>query len=90
MKVLTGLLEALKGRPGCSDSRCKAREKHPSACRLYVAILFTRCELTTTRIWCWGALLFHVLGEQIASQKAMLQRFDLMELKDKLPDDLPL
>ncbi len=49
-------------------------------------------ELTIVQNLVLHAKLFHVPKEQIEPQRVqlMLERFDLEEVKEKLPDDLPL
>ena len=92
MKVLTGLLEASEGQAWLfgqpvqgSDIRTRRRVGYMSqSFSLY-------SELTIIQNLVLHAKLFHVPVEQIdARVEQMLQRFDLIELKDKLPDDLPL
>lgn len=92
MKVLTGLLEASEGQAWLfgqpvqgSDIRTRRRVGYMSqSFSLY-------SELTILQNLVLHAKLFHVPAEQIdARVEQMLQRFDLMEIKDKLPDDLPL
>jgi ribosome-dependent ATPase len=92
MKVLTGLLEASEGQAWLFGQPVQGSDIGTRRRVGYMSQSFSLySELTIIQNLVLHAKLFHVPAEQIASRvQQMLQRFDLMELKDKLPDDLPL
>lgn len=92
MKVLTGLLEASEGQAWLfgqpvegSDIATRRRVGYMSqGFSLYT-------ELSITQNLVLHAKLFHVPKTQIDERvQVMLQRFELEDVKDKLPNDLPL
>ncbi len=92
MKVLTGLLEASEGEAWLFGQPVQGSDIATRRRVGYMSQSFSLySELTILQNLVLHAKLFHVPAEQIESRvQQMLQRFDLMELKDKLPDDLPL
>ena len=92
MKVLTGLLEASEGQAWLFGQPVEGSDIATRRRVGYMSQSFSLySELTIIQNLVLHAKLFHVPAEQIdARVEQMLQRFDLMELKDKLPDDLPL
>ncbi|GAA5184402.1 ribosome-associated ATPase/putative transporter RbbA [Acinetobacter kookii] len=92
MKVLTGLLEASEGQAWLFGQSVQGSDIATRRRVGYMSQSFSLySELTIIQNLVLHAKLFHVPAEQIASRvQEMLQRFDLMGLKDKLPDDLPL
>ncbi|MGE4317237.1 ribosome-associated ATPase/putative transporter RbbA [Acinetobacter sp.] len=92
MKVLTGLLEASEGQAWLFGQPVQGSDIATRRRVGYMSQSFSLySELTIIQNLVLHAKLFHVPAEQIASRvQEMLQRFDLMALKDKLPDDLPL
>lgn len=92
MKVLTGLLEASEGQAWLFGQPVQGSDINTRRRVGYMSQSFSLySELTIIQNLVLHAKLFHVPAEQIdARVEQMLQRFDLMELKDKLPDDLPL
>lgn len=92
MKVLTGLLEASEGKAWLFGQPVQGSDIATRRRVGYMSQSFSLySELTIIQNLVLHAKLFHVPAEQIdARVEQMLQRFDLMELKDKLPDDLPL
>lgn len=92
MKVLTGLLEASEGQAWLFGQPVKGSDIRTRRRVGYMSQSFSLySELTIIQNLVLHAKLFHVPVEQIdARVEQMLQRFDLIELKDKLPDDLPL
>lgn len=92
MKVLTGLLEASEGQAWLFGQPVQGGDIATRRRVGYMSQSFSLySELTIIQNLVLHAKLFHVPAEQIASRvQEMLQRFDLMGLKDKLPDDLPL
>lgn len=92
MKVLTGLLEASEGQAWLFGQPVQGSDIATRRRVGYMSQSFSLySELTIIQNLVLHAKLFHVSVEQIdARVEQMLQRFDLMELKDKLPDDLPL
>lgn len=92
MKVLTGLLEASEGQAWLFGQPVEGSDIATRRRVGYMSQSFSLySELTITQNLVLHAKLFHVPAEQIASRvHEMLQRFDLSNVKDKLPDDLPL
>ena len=92
MKVLTGLLEASEGQAWLFGQPVQGSDIATRRRVGYMSQSFSLySELTIIQNLVLHAKLFHVPAEQIDTRvEQMLQRFDLMELKDKLPDDLPL
>ncbi len=92
MKVLTGLLEASEGQAWLFGQPVQGSDMSTRRRVGYMSQSFSLySELTIIQNLVLHAKLFHVPAEQIDVRvEQMLQRFDLMELKDKLPDDLPL
>ncbi|WP_166171965.1 ribosome-associated ATPase/putative transporter RbbA [Acinetobacter sp. SA01] len=92
MKVLTGLLEASEGQAWLFGQPVQGSDMATRRRVGYMSQSFSLySELTIIQNLVLHAKLFHVPAEQVdARVEQMLQRFDLMELKDKLPDDLPL
>lgn len=92
MKVLTGLLEASEGQAWLFGQPVQGSDIATRRRVGYMSQSFSLySELTILQNLVLHAKLFHVPAEQIASRvQEMLQRFDLIGLKDKLPDDLPL
>ncbi|MGX5699528.1 ribosome-associated ATPase/putative transporter RbbA [Acinetobacter kookii] len=92
MKVLTGLLEASEGQAWLFGQPVEGSDIATRRRVGYMSQSFSLySELTIIQNLVLHAKLFHVPAEQIdARVEQMLQRFDLIELKDKLPDDLPL
>lgn len=92
MKVLTGLLEASEGQAWLFGQPVEGSDIATPRRVGYMSQSFSLySELTITQNLVLHAKLFHVPAEQIASRvHEMLQRFDLSNVKDKLPDDLPL
>lgn len=92
MKVLTGLLEASEGQAWLFGQPVEGSDISTRRRVGYMSQSFSLySELTILQNLVLHAKLFHVPAEQIdARVEQMLQRFDLMEMKDKLPDDLPL
>ncbi|WP_349929882.1 ribosome-associated ATPase/putative transporter RbbA (plasmid) [Acinetobacter sp. A1-4-2] len=92
MKVLTGLLEASEGQAWLFGQPVQGSDIATRRRVGYMSQSFSLySELTIIQNLVLHAKLFHVPAEQIdARVEQMLQRFDLRELKDKLPDDLPL
>lgn len=92
MKVLTGLLEASEGQAWLFGQPVQGSDMATRRRVGYMSQSFSLySELTIIQNLVLHAKLFHVPAEQIASRvQEMLQRFDLMALKDQLPDDLPL
>lgn len=92
MKVLTGLLEASEGQAWLFGQPVQGSDIATRRRVGYMSQSFSLySELTIIQNLVLHAKLFHVPAEQIDVRvEQMLQRFDLMELKDKLPDDFPL
>lgn len=92
MKVLTGLLEASEGQAWLFGALVEGDNIETRRRVGYMSQAFSLySELTIMQNLVLHAKLFHVPAEQINDRvQLMLQRFDLAELKDKLPDDLPL
>ena len=92
MKVLTGLLEASEGQAWLFGQPVQGSDISTRRRVGYMSQSFSLySELTIIQNLVLHAKLFHVPAEQMdARVEQMLQRFDLMEIKDKLPDDLPL
>lgn len=92
MKVLTGLLEASDGKAWLFGQPVEGSDITTRRRVGYMSQSFSLyTELTITQNLVLHAKLFHVQESQIdARVQLMLQRFDLEQVKDKLPDDLPL
>ncbi|MFV5503441.1 ribosome-associated ATPase/putative transporter RbbA [Acinetobacter sp. 226] len=92
MKVLTGLLEASEGQAWLFGQPVEGSNIETRRRVGYMSQSFSLySELTITQNLVLHAKLFHVPAEQIDTRvQQMLQRFDLAEVKNKLPDDLPL
>ena len=92
MKVLTGLLEASEGQAWLFGQPVDSRDLSTRHRVGYMSQAFSLySELTITQNLVMHAKLFHVLKEQIPERvQAMLDRFDLQEVKDSLPDAVPL
>ena len=92
MKVLTGLLEASEGQAWLFGQPVDSRDLSTRHRVGYMSQAFSLySELTITQNLVMHAKLFHVPKEQIPERvQAMLDRFDLQEVKDSLPDAVPL
>lgn len=92
MKVLTGLLEASEGEAWLFGQAVDANQIETRRRVGYMSQAFSLySELTILQNLVLHAKLFHVPAEQIQPRvQLMLQRFDLLDVQDKLPDDLPL
>ncbi|WP_443098200.1 ATP-binding cassette domain-containing protein [Acinetobacter sp. GSS19] len=92
MKMLTGLLPATEGQAWLFG---KPVDGHDLATRQRVGYMSQSFslygELTVLQNLVLHARLFHVPSEQITPRVAeMLQRFDLENVQDELPEKLPL
>ena len=92
MKVLTGLLEASEGQAWLFGQPVDSRDLSTRHRVGYMSQSFSLySELTITQNLVMHAKLFHVPKEQISERvQAMLDRFDLNEIKHSLPDAVPL
>jgi ribosome-dependent ATPase len=92
MKVLTGLLEASEGQAWLFGEPVEGNNIETRRRVGYMSQAFSLySELTIVQNLVLHAKLFHVPKEQIEPRvQLMLERFDLEEVKEKLPDDLPL
>ena len=92
MKVLTGLLEASEGQAWLFGQPVDSRDLSTRHRVGYMSQSFSLySELTITQNLVMHAKLFHVPKAQISERvHAMLERFDLHEVKDSLPDAVPL
>lgn len=92
MKVLTGLLEASEGQAWLFGQPVEGGDIETRRRVGYMSQAFSLySELTILQNLVLHAKLFHVPAEQIDERVAlMLQRFDLEDVKEKLPEDLPL
>ncbi|WP_416679708.1 ribosome-associated ATPase/putative transporter RbbA [Acinetobacter gerneri] len=92
MKVLTGLLEASEGEAWLFGQSVEGSDIETRRRVGYMSQAFSLySELTIEQNLVLHAKLFHVPAEQIDQRvQLMLQRFDLENVRTKLPDDLPL
>ncbi len=92
MKVLTGLLEASEGQAWLFGQPVEGSNIETRRRVGYMSQAFSLySELTIVQNLVLHAKLFHVPQEQIEPRvQLMLERFDLENVKEKLPDDLPL
>lgn len=92
MKVLTGLLGASEGQAWLFGQPVEGGDIETRRRVGYMSQAFSLySELTILQNLVLHAKLFHVPAEQIDERVAlMLQRFDLEDVKEKLPEDLPL
>ncbi len=92
MKVLTGLLEASEGKAWLFGQAVEGSDIATRQRVGYMSQSFSLyTELTILQNLVLHAKLFHVATEKIDERvQLMLQRFDLMDVKNKLPNDLPL
>ena len=92
MKVLTGLLDASEGQAWLFGKLVEGNNIDTRRRVGYMSQAFSLySELTILQNLVLHAKLFHVPAEQIDERvELMLQRFDLIHAKDKLPTDLPL
>lgn len=92
MKVLTGLLEASEGQAWLFGEPVEGNNIETRRRVGYMSQAFSLYrELTIMQNLVLHAKLFHVPVDQIdARVQLMLERFDLIEVQDKLPDDIPL
>ncbi len=92
MKVLTGLLEASEGQAWLFGQAVETSDLNTRRRVGYMSQSFSLYnELTILQNLEMHAKLFHVPKEQIPQRvQAMLERFELVEVKHSLPDALPL
>ncbi len=92
MKVLTGLLPASEGKAWLFGHEVEGENIEIRRKVGYMSQAFSLyTELTVLQNLVLHAKLFHVPAEQIDERvEAMLDRFDLHEMKHSLPDQLPL
>ena len=92
MKVLTGLLEASEGQAWLFGQPVEGNNIETRRRVGYMSQSFSLySELTIVQNLVLHAKLFHVPQEKIEQRvKLMLERFELEDLKEKMPDDLPL
>jgi ribosome-dependent ATPase len=92
MKMLTGLLPASEGRPGCSASR-STRATSPRAAASATCRRPSRSTASSRcgRTWCCTRKLFSVPEADIPARvEEMVERFGLVDVIDSLPGSLPL
>lgn len=92
MKVLTGLLEASEGQAWLFGEPVEGNNIETRRRVGYMSQAFSLYrELTIMQNLVLHAKLFHVPAEKIDERvQLMLERFDLLDVQEKLPDDLPL
>ncbi len=92
MKVLTGLLPASEGQAWLFGQEVEGQKIETRQKVGYMTQAFSLYgELTILQNLILHAELFHVPKDQISARvDEMLQKFDLQEFKNELPEDLPL
>lgn len=92
MKVLTGLLDASEGQAWLFGKPVESNNIETRRRVGYMSQAFSLySELTILQNLLLHAKLFHVPADQIQQRvDLMLERFDLSEVQEKLPEDLPL
>lgn len=92
MKMLTGLLQASEGQAWLFGQEIDPKDIETRKRVGYMSQAFSLySELSVEQNLVLHAKLFHIPDEQIQQRiDEMCQRFDLDEVRDTMPDDLPL
>lgn len=92
MKMLTGLLQASEGQAWLFGQEIDPKDIETRKRVGYMSQAFSLySELTVEQNLVLHAKLFHIPEEQIAERiDEMCQRFDLEDVRETMPDDLPL